>query len=231
MSRIHLIGGEKGGVGKSYFARVMCQYFIDKNEPFRAIDADVSHESLARCYGDFTQLVDLEKMESADEIMNRALAAERRVVVDLPAQSSRLLERWFESGQVFDLAREMGVAIAFWHVTDGGHDSVRSLEKLLGRHGRSVKCLAVRNHGRARSFELYDASPVRGLLDRFGGHEVEFPELDASTSQTIDRTGASFWSASQRSGGSEELTPMARARTRHWLDQCYAAIDALGDVV
>ncbi len=30
MNKIHLIGGEKGGVGKSVVARVLAQYLIDK---------------------------------------------------------------------------------------------------------------------------------------------------------------------------------------------------------
>jgi cellulose biosynthesis protein BcsQ len=29
MTNIHLIGGEKGGVGKSVVARLLAQYFID----------------------------------------------------------------------------------------------------------------------------------------------------------------------------------------------------------
>ena len=30
MARIHMIGGEKGGVGKSLVARILAQYFIDR---------------------------------------------------------------------------------------------------------------------------------------------------------------------------------------------------------
>jgi hypothetical protein len=39
-TKIHLIDGEKGGVGKSLFARVLIQYFLDKNFPFFAVDTD-----------------------------------------------------------------------------------------------------------------------------------------------------------------------------------------------
>ena len=33
MSRVHFIGGEKGGVGKSVVSRVLSQYFIDHEIP------------------------------------------------------------------------------------------------------------------------------------------------------------------------------------------------------
>jgi len=41
MSSLHLIGGEKGGVGKSFTARLLAQYFVDRELPFigRAIYA------------------------------------------------------------------------------------------------------------------------------------------------------------------------------------------------
>src|SRR5579862_4919705 len=97
MSQIYFVGGEKGGVGKSVVARLLAQWCVDRAAPFAAIDADSSHGTLLRSYGDFTQPVDLEVFSSADEIVNRALGAERTVVVDLPAQSGRLLERWIES--------------------------------------------------------------------------------------------------------------------------------------
>ena len=46
MSSIHFIGGEKGGVGKSLFARVLAQYLIDHELPLAAFDSDQSHLSL-----------------------------------------------------------------------------------------------------------------------------------------------------------------------------------------
>lgn len=48
MSTIQLIGGEKGGVGKSVVARLLSQYCIDQNLPLVAVDADVSHGALVR---------------------------------------------------------------------------------------------------------------------------------------------------------------------------------------
>ena len=43
MTNIHLIGGEKGGVGKSLVARLLAQYMIDNSIEFLAYDSDRSH--------------------------------------------------------------------------------------------------------------------------------------------------------------------------------------------
>ena len=41
MARLHFIGGEKGGVGKSVVARILAQYFIDRQIPFLGFDTSM----------------------------------------------------------------------------------------------------------------------------------------------------------------------------------------------
>jgi MinD superfamily P-loop ATPase len=50
MPRIHLIDGEKGGVGKSLFARVMVQYAIDKKIEHSLVDTDMGNQDVKRFY-------------------------------------------------------------------------------------------------------------------------------------------------------------------------------------
>jgi CO dehydrogenase nickel-insertion accessory protein CooC1 len=40
MTIIHLIDGEKGGVGKSFLARTMIQYGLDRELSFIAVETD-----------------------------------------------------------------------------------------------------------------------------------------------------------------------------------------------
>jgi cellulose biosynthesis protein BcsQ len=53
MTHIHLIGGEKGGVGKSLVAPLVAQYFIDHSIPFLGFDSDRSHGALLRFYAGY----------------------------------------------------------------------------------------------------------------------------------------------------------------------------------
>ncbi len=54
MSKVHFVGGEKGGVGKSMTARVLAQYYIDNERPFLGFDCDSSHATFSRFYQDFS---------------------------------------------------------------------------------------------------------------------------------------------------------------------------------
>jgi hypothetical protein len=227
VSQIHFIGGEKGGVGKSLVARLLTQWCIDRSKPFAALDADTSHATLHRTYGTCTQEVDLERFPSADEIINRALGSDRSVVVDLPAQASRPLERWMESTDLVRFARETGIQMTQWHVTDGSVDSVRDLDRALERWSDGFAFVAVRNHGRGKDFSYFDASEGRRRLESQGGRLVDVPELDNATMARIDRASASFWAAVNNAEGDIALPPMDRQRTRLWLKRCYQALDAI----
>ena len=99
-SKVHLIGGEKGGVGKSVVARLLAQHFIDSKMPFVGFDTDRSHGSLLRFYSGYASPVLIDRYETLDLVMESAIEEPgRRVLVDLAAQSHEPLVRWMdESG-------------------------------------------------------------------------------------------------------------------------------------
>src|SRR5271168_2630190 len=104
MNKIHLIGGEKGGVGKSLVARVVAQYMIDKNIPFVGFDSDRSHGSLMRFYADYASPVVVDSYESLDMIVEAAADTDKRVLVDLAAQTHDPLVKWMDDSGVLEAA-------------------------------------------------------------------------------------------------------------------------------
>ncbi|HVY37291.1 MAG TPA: mobilization protein [Polyangia bacterium] len=231
MSTIHFIGGEKGGVGKSVVARVCAQYCIDRELPFTAADADGSHGALMRFYANYTTPVDLTSFPSADQILGFATDADRRVLVDLPAQSDRLLGAWLGESGILEIAAESDVRVVFWHVIDDGKDALITLERLLNRTGDQARICIVKNHGRGKDFTLFDRSPVREAAQRLGAAVLELPELNPAVMQKIDRLDASFWAAANGSSfGTETFSRIERQRVKVWLTAVYDRITQLGDV-
>jgi len=224
MSTVHLVGGEKGGVGKSVVARLLVQSFIDRGLRFAALDADEPPGSLVRSYAEFTQQVDLDRLESADQILDRALGADRLVVVDLPARSHRVLRRWIDATDVLAFAREMDVEFVLWHVTDGGFDSVADLEQLLADFGDSVRYVVVKNQGRSQDFSQFESSSAYERLLALGGRVVALPELDPSIMYKVDRFSSSFWAAVNATDGERALSPLERRRAKLWLERSQRAL-------
>jgi len=227
MSKIHFIGGEKGGVGKSVLARLLAQYHIDKNLPFAAFDTDRSHGALLRFYADYSTPITLEEVESTDRLMESALETERNVLVDLAAQTSAPLHRWIDQADLMALASEEGVPVVFWHVIDDGADGIALLDGLLDRYGDTATYVVVRNYGRGRDFSAYDTSEARARAEELGVHQIDLPELHAGSMRKIDHGNASLWAAahSRESG----LGLMDRQRVRVWIKRAYQQLDRLYD--
>ena len=119
VSSVHLIGGEKGGVGKSMVARLLAQYFIDHQIPFVGFDTDRSHGALMRFYADFASPALVDRYEALDRIVETAVEQPgRRVLVDLAAQTHEPLVRWMDESGVLDMADLSGLAMVNWHVMD-----------------------------------------------------------------------------------------------------------------
>jgi len=231
MSSLNFIGGEKGGVGKSVVARVLSQYFIDKNALFTGFDTDRSHTSFMRFYEDFASPVVVDSFESLDLI---AAALEKNfsgttqsVIVDLAAQTALPLARWVKDSDVLAVMADMGVAVNFWHVADAGKDSVDLLDKLIDTFGAGPNYVIVKNLGRGSDFSQLEHSPALAKALQLGAHVVSLGLLQEASMRKIDRQNASFWSALNHPTGADALGLLERQRVKNWLKKTYETFDTL----
>jgi hypothetical protein len=230
MANIHLIGGEKGGVGKSLVARVLAQYFIDKEISFIGFDTDRSHGALLRFYAGFASPVVVDRYETLDAIMEAALAQpERRVLVDLAAQTHEPLVKWMDESGVLDLAEESGFTLNYWHVMDAGRDSVDLLAKLLDRFANRLRYVLVLNQIRGDDFSIFKQSGEEARALALGARKVSIKHLNDAAIQKIDATSSSFWAA-KNSADKENtgLGLMDRQRVKMWMRGVYQQIDQIG---
>ncbi len=229
MSRIHFIGGEKGGVGKSVMARLLAQYYIDREIPFKVFDADLSHGAMLRYYADYSESVDLTEFESADRIIEQAAESGVTTIVDMAAQASKHLDRWVSEAGLLEFADELGIALTFWHVMDDGADTLKLLRNLLDGYGKSASYVVVRNYGRGSDFSYFDASENTSLVQDLGARLIDLPGLHPPTMRKIDHISASFWGAAHntRSELGPSLGLLERQRVKTWLNKTYAQLDRL----
>lgn len=229
MSKIHFVGGEKGGVGKSVLARLLAQYHIDKGLPFNAFDSDRSHGALLRFYGDFSRPLVLEDFASADQLMEAALETDRDILVDLAAQTSQPLHRWIEQNDLLAMALEMQIPVVFWHVLDDGADGIALLDALFDRYGSAAAYVVVKNYGRGKDFSAYEASTAQARAMGLGAVAFDLPDLHAATMRKIDHASTSLWAAAQ--SGMSGLGLMDRQRVRVWSNRIYQQFDRLAEML
>jgi hypothetical protein len=221
---IHFIGGEKGGVGKSLMARVLAQYFIDREMPFLGFDTDRSHGALLRFYPSHSTAAAVDKTDQLDAIVEAAVDQPgRRILVDLAAQTHDPLAGWMEEGGVVDLAEEMDLKLHYWHVMDTGRDSADLLRRVLDRFPSGVQFVLVRNQVRGTDFTALEQSGEQQRALDAGAKVVTVKKLAEPIAQKIDATSASFWKAGSDADGG--LGMMDRQRVKAWLRDVYREID------
>ena len=208
-------------------SRLLSQYFLDRSPPDVGLDAAQSHATLSRFYQEYTRPIDLDVFESTDQVMEVAVAGGQHVVIDLPAQSERFLDRWIEQNGVLDMCDEMQIPFVYWYVVDDGVDSSRLLEKFLGRYGDRINFVVIRNKGCDTNFTLIDTA-----LERLNGdsprrlQQATLPGLHGETMRKLDELGFSFWGAENlKNNGMPHLSLMERQRTKVWIKKAYSIFD------
>ncbi len=231
MNQVHLIGGEKGGVGKSVMSRVFAQYCIDRNIPFQGFDSDRSHGSFMRFYQGFAEHVELENFQSLNHLAEAALQGEdgSQVLVDLAAQSSSSLRGWMDDTGVLELFREAGVMVNCWHILDDGRDSLEMLGRLLEDFKTEVRYVIVQNYGRGARFDAFQTSPQKLRAQELGAKIIELPKLHEGSMRQVDHSNSSFWAAiNAAENGDQLLGILDRQRVKVWLRKVYSELDSLG---
>jgi len=230
MSMIHFIGGEKGGVGKSLVARLLSQYLIDHNLPFLGFDSDRSHGALLRFYSAYASPVVVDQYESLDKVVEAATEDnERRILVDLAAQTHQPLVKWMEESGMLELAKEFGISVRYWHVMDSGKDSVDLLRRLLDRFGAQLDYVLVLNQLRGDDFDIFESSGEKERALALGARIISIPRLHESAMIRIDARSTSFWAATN--SADKEATGLGlleRQRVKVWLHKANAELARVG---
>jgi hypothetical protein len=232
MSSLNFIGGEKGGVGKSVTARLLAQYFIDKDQPFTGFDTDRSHNSFTRFYADFASPVIVDSYEGLDLLVGSFEdppidGKQQSVIVDLAAQTAAPLARWIRDSDLLGLMASMGVEVNFWHLVDAGRDSVDLLDRLVSTYGAGPNYIVVKNLGRGSDFSLLNESVALQRALALNARVISLPQLHEGSMVKIDRNDLSFWAAINTTTGPQALGMLERQRVKTWLATTFAMMKDL----
>lgn len=219
MPAIHLFGGEKGGVGKSFVCRTAIAYHLDREFEFVAFDSDRSNPDVMRIYGPVTGcegavFSEGERYEdTANSVFNAAMT--QRVLVNLPAQSLIPLKGWIEKNELFDLAADSGIEFVSWFVSDCGYDSLKLFGQSLDFFSDRAAHVFVANYGMTEDWEALKKD--KALMARLREPHVKvlkFPKFIGNYDRNqIDALCLTFEAAAEH----DEFGPIGRQRVKSFL--------------
>ncbi|MCV3215566.1 mobilization protein [Plectonema radiosum NIES-515] len=227
-TKIHLIDGEKGGVGKSLFARTLMQYCIDTGKSVTLVDADRTNADVSEVYPNKAKTASFSENEKksydADEIFNLALT--QSVVVNLPAQVYLLVNEWISRNSVLEVGVQYDVRLVKWFVCTGAYDSVKLFIESLDKFKDTITHVLVKNYAMCDEWERVLEKPeLKSAIAKYKVQEVVFPKLSFRERDILLEEKLTFAAAKNYT---QKLGVLGTQRVHSFLKQAHGELDKVG---
>lgn len=200
MTYIILVGGIKGGVGKTLVCRTCIEYLESIGKSVIAVDSDREIRDISELYNSesigFSD--DLRRAMEPDKILEMADTNPNFIVVNLPGNTYQPLQEWLittESLQSRKAPEGRPQFIQFF-VTDGCWSSIQLLQKSLSEHKNNLPHVLIRNSGRLMSspdWSYLDSVPeYRELFESHCILVADFPLVATPVLFELDRKNLTF---------------------------------------
>jgi|GEM_PF-6445722 len=188
MRRIHFCGGDKGGVGKTFFCKVLIDYYENLKIPLLVYDLDKNNRDIfdsgldekpvrrrrslhikASFFSD-----NPEYMDTADQVIYDLLEKDRDIVVNLPAGSYSQMQRWWDRNNFSELLAERHIEACHWVLLSG--ENLAHAERVISTWSMDV--VLVRNLYLRTDWRVLNDLIQRKLESLFQQRPTHLPKRD-----------------------------------------------------
>jgi Mrp family chromosome partitioning ATPase len=218
---IILVGGDKGGVGKSTVARALADYLGKKDAGFTGYDGDDTNPTFLRFFPDAVR-IHTKSVKGFEPLINALESDKGQHLVDLGAGTSIVLSHFADQTGFLDLTREYGARVVILFVLAPSADSIGLLKMLSEQYGNAVSYVIARSNAIPGTWDLWDGSKARKrLIEELAAVEITIPALDAEAFSLVDRFSLR-WSVA----ADDKRLPLAsRSYIHRWLAKVFGEFD------
>jgi hypothetical protein len=185
--KIYLIGGSKGGVGKSMVSMATIDYLQEQCESILLIESDTSNPDVWKGYNDSveTELVNLDEADGWIQLINLCDSNQDSIVVINTAARNNTGVSAYGTTLNSTLAELQRDLVTLW-VINRQRDSLELLKDYMDAIPDTLVHV-VRNgyFGDEKKFELYNSSKTRSAIESRGGQSLNFPDLADQVSDDL----------------------------------------------
>lgn len=238
MGIIHVCTGQKGGVGKTFLAKILHEYLTCIKANFYLYDLDAGSHDVGRVYaGDrysSDNATDDAKLQFSDNRNRKdevdtifAKAIEQDVLINLPSNIKHLYNPWVENNGLIDLAKDNGIRFISWFVCSGEEGSISEFIQAAQKfkncdHYRHV---FVQNYGFEDDWaKIMDANKtLKDLIEADGITKLDLPDLSPTRYKKILDNNLTFSAAKD----SKHLNLVDKSAVKQYLDKCQSNLDGV----
>jgi MinD-like ATPase involved in chromosome partitioning or flagellar assembly len=217
---IFLVGGGKGGVGKSLMSIALLDFLHTTGQRPFLVETDTSVPDVFKTYGDSVggEQVNLDEREGWIDLVNLVESnPESTVVINTGARNQTGISNFGRtlSKALPELGRKL---VVLWMI-----DRKRESLELLADFRATIPEAAVhvvRNMylGAEKKFELYNGSKMRAAIESVGGKSLNLPELADRVTDAMNKGRLTI----ERALG--EMSLGDRMELERWRDDCRAML-------
>ena len=203
LRRIVAITADKGGAGKSTFARIYAHYLIACNINTLAFDADPRNAQLCRHYhsafSDGVKTINLSLNSDISALLDTLAEDHQVILLDLPAGIGELIELLETKLMLSQVTQENDYRLTFVTVLNRGRDCVNSLRSLIDAFGDQADHVVVKNlhFGAPEKFKRFDSSKTKEILQGLVAQIITMPDLDDDVVDVLDDKSLTYSAALQ----------------------------------
>ena len=213
---IFLVGGGKGGVGKSLMSMALLDFLqVGGQEPF-LVETDTSVPDVFKTYQEETggELVNLDEREGWIELVNFVESrADSAIVINTGARNQTGVSNF---GRTLSKALgELGRKLVVLWMIDRKRESLELLSDFMAAIPEA-EVHVVRNLylGSEKKFELYNGSKMRSGIEGKGSRSINLPELADRVTDAMNKGRMTIAKATR------ELSLGDRMELERWREEC-----------
>ncbi len=216
---IFLVGGGKGGVGKSMMSMALLDYLRTSGEAPFLIETDTSAPDVWKAYKDAVdnQCVDLEQKDGWLEMLDViGRHADTRIVINSKAANQAGLRKF--GGMLMEALKQQERKLIVLWVIDRKRDGLELLGSFWGTlaNDERVQVHVVRNlyWGEEEKFDMYNGSELRKKIEERGGKSLNLPDVADRIAEAINKDRLPIHTAIA------ELSFGSRIELLRWQGEC-----------
>jgi len=193
-------GGEKGGVGKTFFFKLLVLYAETRGwiDDICLVEAEPNIKDISRVYKEHEEVVFSDNRFNLDRpnlILD--MVEEKSIFVNLPSSVSRIFDDWMSRLDMLGDAQEYYQEIVYYYVSDGCYPSIEYFTKHIERYGKTnMKTCLVLNPGRCSTAEdfsyLEKDSDFIKIVHEANVPIICLPILSAAHQYPIEKSGMRY---------------------------------------
>ena len=223
ITKLIIVGGSKGGVGKSLVTFGVIDTAIEQKRQVLLIESDTSNPDVYKAHSSVVKSVaiDLDNKEGWIDLLNALNENDGIAILNTGARNNKGVAKF--GALLMDALPELKCELETLWVIGRGRDSIELLADYMDAIKQGLIHVVRNNHyGESAKFQIYNESATKKRIESAGGKTIDFPDLADRVADVISNGRIAL------SKGAVDLPFGDRIELSRWRSEVWAS---LGDVV